>query len=870
MKNFKNSTAGKLLTSILIVILLFNFAFPTYSQASIYGDLFSPIAKLLVGIGDAVLNMIQKEILGFPAVEIIENDNVTWDWWDIPLTFASLGLHGALKLGADIGDWITRRDGLSLSIYYGPGTIFAGKIPLFSIDFFNANPVSQEQVEQAKSSVNNTFKQLIETILNKAGEFRNSSNDKEKGFYEAIIEVFPELDVQGSMAYSAEQMYEKRKSEILEAIDVTQYSDREKYSSCGKAIMEYNQYNIFSTDWYSKIENLDGEVRTQYAEYSSQQEDASSIAGNLKVNIASWYKALQTIALVLLLSILIYIGIRIIISSTAQEKAKYKSMIKDWLFAIILLFVLHYIMVGIVSITNELVNIFSQATQDGDEMMTQLRLDIYNVLEVDEENGLLNLLGYTVMYIMMIFYTVMFSIKYLKRVIYMAFLTLIAPVICLTYPLDKISDGKSQAFDMWFKEYLYNALIQILHLILYLILVSSAIDLAKEHIIYALVALGFILQGEKILKQMFGFNKAQGGALSGVLTGAAMMQGLNMLSRKAIPSRETGNNKSNQSAGGKNIDKPKMNELAAAAYSTPNADQQDERNKDETVQQTDGSGNENGNGNGGTQPINQNPTSLPTNENNGSPMRQQNGATYTGQERDTTKNESATNKKKKKLNSTAAGIGAVAKRYVNKNTGKKALRSLARGTLKAASMATLGTVGVAAGLASDDFSNVFKYGGAAALVGNKVGNNLYNLGDQVIGGGINGAKNIRETYKYGKYGETYDDLMQEKQIKKHYKDPDVIRMYQKNFTNPEEVKEAIRFASECNRMGINDDETIINSYKLGDNYTREQKQYIAGLSTKNTSGKDLKQLRESLADRNLSGKQINDIIKGIKDVNRLA
>lgn len=35
---------------------------------------------------------------------------------------------------------------------------------------------------------------------------------------------------------------------------------------------------------------------------------------------------------------------------------------------------------------------------------------------------------------------------------------MIAPLVALTYPIDKVKDGKAQAFDMWFKEYTMNAI----------------------------------------------------------------------------------------------------------------------------------------------------------------------------------------------------------------------------------------------------------------------------------------------------------------------------------------------------------------------------------------------------------------------------
>lgn len=102
----------------------------------------------------------------------------------------------------------------------------------------------------------------------------------------------------------------------------------------------------------------------------------------------------------------------------------------------------------------------------------------------------------------------------------MAFLTLIAPMVALTYPIDKVSDGKAQAFNMWLKEFTYNALIQPIHLLLYKILLGSAIDIAADNPLYAIAALGFIIAAEKMVKQMFGFGKASGGTVAS-LAGAA-------------------------------------------------------------------------------------------------------------------------------------------------------------------------------------------------------------------------------------------------------------------------------------------------------------------------------------------------------------
>ncbi len=51
--------------------------------------------------------------------------------------------------------------------------------------------------------------------------------------------------------------------------------------------------------------------------------------------------------------------------------------------------------------------------------------------------------GYLIIYIALTVFTVVFAIRYIKRVIYIAFLTMVAPMVAMTYPLDKIKDRKS-------------------------------------------------------------------------------------------------------------------------------------------------------------------------------------------------------------------------------------------------------------------------------------------------------------------------------------------------------------------------------------------------------------------------------------------
>jgi len=156
--------------------------------------------------------------------------------------------------------------------------------------------------------------------------------------------------------------------------------------------------------------------------------------------------------------------------------------------------------------------------------------------------------AYSFVYLILIFLTIVFTYQYLKRFLWMAFLTMIAPLVSLTYPIDKAGDGKSQAFNLWFKEYTMNAIIQPIHLLLYTALVGASISLAVKNPIYAIVAIAFMVPAEKFIKKMFGINAETTSGMGSFAAGALGITGLQKLASmgKKIPAK-TSSSSSSQS-----------------------------------------------------------------------------------------------------------------------------------------------------------------------------------------------------------------------------------------------------------------------------------------------------------------------------------
>lgn len=280
--------------------------------------------------------------------------------------------------------------------------------------------------------------------------------------------------------------------------------------------------------------NEDGSVKKDAYGNTIYSDNSNSGWMTVRNVISQWYKVLRMIAIIGLLSVLIYTGIKIIISANAKDKAKYKEWIINWFIAVAILFAMHYIMSFIISVTGEINELLGESCQgiyvkpytvdeygkkifDADKEFTTNLMGLVRYM-VQSENLYLKI-GYEIMYIALIVYTIKFTVVYLKRVLNMAFLTLIAPIVALTYPIDKINDGRAQGFDMWLKEYIFNALLQPMHYIMYYILVGSAVSIAASNPLYGIVVLAFMTEAEKLLKKIFGFDKAGGGTVGG-MTGA--------------------------------------------------------------------------------------------------------------------------------------------------------------------------------------------------------------------------------------------------------------------------------------------------------------------------------------------------------------
>ncbi len=683
MKFFVKNGINK--KTVILVILIFNLINPNISEG--YGGaLFKPIFQLISGVGDLCLKGLQYMFMGDGDIMVEAPDKKTY------------------------------------IIEFSPGVIFSNRVPAFDVNFFNPKDdyiSKQESIEikeidkiggSSYTIPNDDILIEKKKLVEKYGYSSSKIEKDQLDVYEELSAWVKKIGTEGTKICEKWKYNEKTYYCVQQEIQSQVYvvNTYGVLSECS-----YNTPNSYQTTKFTySLSLLEAEYKV------TEGRHIPSSARTLKNTVATWYKALRAIALVGLLSVLVYIGIRILISSTGQEKAKYKKMIGDWMAAVCILFLLQYIMIFTLKITENITNALSVniVSEDGrDNLMSDLREDLGNHDPSKIDFSITEVFIKTMMYIVLVIYTVVFTIQYLKRLLYMAFFTMIAPLIALTYPLDKIKDGQAQAFSMWVREYTFNALLQPMHLLLYYMFVASATSLVSQNPLYAVVAIGFLLPAEKFFRKMFGFEKASSaGQIGAAAGGALIMNAINKMGHRS------GKQAAGKATGGEGTKATRMASSNANTIGTGGSNS--------TTAGGSSSGASGGSSGGGF-------GSARTANTHGATM----GNALSGGGR-----------------SIRNGVSAVRRKYINKNTAKSVGRMARRGALGALGAATLGSAGLAAGIATGDLGKAMQYGAAGAGAG-YMGANY--AGDKLL----SGEKNLRETFKEGAIGQDeYNNLKMDK------------------------------------------------------------------------------------------------------------
>lgn len=251
----------------------------------------------------------------------------------------------------------------------------------------------------------------------------------------------------------------------------------------------------------------------------------------IKKVVATWYYVMRFLAAAALLIVFVGVGLKMALSTIASEKAVYKRMLVDWVVGAILVFAIHYIMIFVVYMNGALIKVVKESANsinkvsmmqlaeksDTDIEYTdeELEISIYEAVRTRAyDPKLMNGLTGMLMYMTLVYFAIRYSIVYLKRLLTLIVLTLMAPAVGVSYAIQKVFSGKSQSLTNWGTEYTMNVLIQVVHAIIYSVFISTALILSLQSVagmILALILMNYSLKAEKTFRTIF--KMGAGGSL---------------------------------------------------------------------------------------------------------------------------------------------------------------------------------------------------------------------------------------------------------------------------------------------------------------------------------------------------------------------
>lgn len=307
------------------------------------------------------------------------------------------------------------------------------------------------------------------------------------------------------------------------------------------------------TDALSIFPTIEGAIwgLQDFVQITFFDSEQAGIAGTFRSTVGSCYNALRYLVAAFYVIILVYLGIRMILSSVGKQKAHYKDLLKYWLTGLLLLFAFHWVMALIIWCSDTITAAFAnvgQAALSGTGSVLTSRITYYitsqTLAAVFPPLAFIVIPIIAIELIVLITFGVIITFTYLKRLFTIALLIVLFPLVVLSYVFDKIGDRRAQTFGIWFKEFTVNVFVQPIHAFLLMLLAyflgSSLLDkLPVINAILALLSLALIPIGEKQIKQLFQINSSMGPG-SGGIVGSVAHAGMAMNTLKSLGSSVVG------------------------------------------------------------------------------------------------------------------------------------------------------------------------------------------------------------------------------------------------------------------------------------------------------------------------------------------
>ena len=276
-------------------------------------------------------------------------------------------------------------------------------------------------------------------------------------------------------------------------------------------------------------------------------QDTFSIASGFRSSVSALYQGFRYIAVGFFLIVISVLGIKILIASIGAQKARYKELLKHWVVGLLLLVCFHWVMMFSIDLNNYFVRVLvsvkdkiytfnntydgwigqamsnidglTDAMSDAEGKLTNLAggISLTTYFAASASVNILNPIGIILDLVALgTFIYINFQVVavYVKRVIVVAVLIILFPVVAVFYVLDRSGLHKGDIFGTWCREFFANVFIQTIHALILVILLAFMesnvaqffIQLPFVGLIFYLILLNMLFTIENMVEKVFSMS----------------------------------------------------------------------------------------------------------------------------------------------------------------------------------------------------------------------------------------------------------------------------------------------------------------------------------------------------------------------------
>lgn len=232
------------------------------------------------------------------------------------------------------------------------------------------------------------------------------------------------------------------------------------------------------------------------------------VYNNVKESAIGMFEILRGVAIFLFAILLLVTVIRLSVSTVAEERAKFKALIGDWIKGILFVFIVKYIILLLSAVLDVMMDsLWTLRLSLETSNKTSFEFVVYdNVWQYLENSGGMQYFAYGILYIMLVWVTLKFTVQYLLRVFKVAFLVVISPLVGALYTFRNAGSKGNNPIWGWVKSFAMQLYIQPIHAIIYLVFMFSATEIAINAPFLGIMFLWALERAEKIIKAIFGIK----------------------------------------------------------------------------------------------------------------------------------------------------------------------------------------------------------------------------------------------------------------------------------------------------------------------------------------------------------------------------